>query len=115
MALVVFEDTQHIPAGRQLLFYGGDEPGQLGFDELTPGAHLFFRFPALLEVDQNGEDDHHRGQERQDGEARERAEQDHAGFDQRVGRVDLRGHVHARRGEHPLQTVPLVLVHADIL
>ena len=113
MFLVVFQNPQHIPAGCQLLMDGGDEPGQLALDQLHSGLDQLIRPAALLEPGQHGQHHDEGAQDGQDQQARDDAEQDEAGLQDRISRVDLGRHIQPCRRELALQPAVFVFVHSD--
>ena len=113
MFLVVFQNPQHIPAGSQLLMDGGDEPGQLAFDQFHSGLDQLVSTAALLEPGQNGQHHDEGAQDGQDQQARDDAEQDEAGLQDRISRVDLGRHIQPCRRELALQPAVFVFVHSD--
>ena len=110
---VVLQNPQDIPAGCQLLMDGGDEPGQFALDQLHSGLDQLIRPAALLEPGQNGQHHDEGAQDGQDQQARDDAEQDEAGLQDRISRVDLGRHIQPCRRELTLQPAVFVFVHSD--
>ena len=92
---------------------GGDEPGQFALDQLHSGLDQLVSPAALLEPGQNGQHHDEGTQDGQDQQARDDAEQDEAGFQNGVGRVDLGRHIQPRRRELALQPAVFVFVHSN--
>ena len=113
MSLIVFKDRQHIAAGSQLLLHCGNKAGQLTLDLLAAFGDLFLRLAAFLEVKQYRQQHHDGREQRKNKQARNNRQQHSNGFENGIGQVDLRRHIHAGSTQRAFHAVTLVLVHTD--
>ena len=113
MLFVILQNTQYITACRQFLMNGGDKPWQLALNQLHPGLDQLVGAAALLEIGQKGQHNNKRSQYRKDEQARNHAQQNQAGLQDSVCRVDFGSHVQPSRCQLAFQPSVFVLIHVD--
>ena len=93
MFLVVLQNAQDIPAGGQFLMDGRHKARQFALHQFHSGLAQFIRPAALLEISEQRQYDHQRRQNGQNQKARGDPQQNEAGLQNGVRRIDLGGHI----------------------
>ena len=113
MFLVVLQNAQDIPAGGQFLVDGRHETRQFTLHQFHSGLAQLIRPAALLEISEQRQYHHQRCQDGQDQKARNDSQQDEAGLQNGVSRIDLGGHIQACGSQLRFQPSALVGIQAD--